>query len=120
MSNTLKSRALKSTALVIDVLPPFIATLVQFPVWVEQSADATISGIFLVLAFFSCIPFIKQIKAFIKSPSVPIMWLVMFIFLTALNNIINEMIVVCFVGTISNTIGTLVYKLGDSVNREDE
>lgn len=120
MSTTLKRRLLKGTGLAVDVLPPFIATIAQFPIWVEQSADATVSGVFLVLAFLSCIPFIKQIKAFIKSPSVPVLWLVMFVLLTALNNIISQMIVVCFVGTISNTIGTLLYKLGDSIDREDK
>lgn len=120
MSNTLKRRMLKGTALGIDVLPPFIATIAQFPIWVEQSADATVSGIFILLAFLSCIPFMKQIKAFIKSPSVPVLWLIMFALLTALNNIISQMIVVCFVGTISNTIGTLIYKIGDSIGREDK
>lgn len=120
MSNTLKRRMIKGSALVIDIVPPFIATLAQFPIWVDKSADATISGLFIVLAFFSCLPFIKQIKTFMRSPSVPILWLVMFIMLTALNNIIEQMIVVCFVGLISNIIGMLLYKLGDVYNREEE
>lgn len=120
MSNTLKRRMIKGSALVIDIVPPLIATLAQFPIWVDKSADATISGLFIVLAFFSCLPFIKQIKAFMRSPSVPILWLVMFIMLTALNNIIEQMIVVCFVGLISNIIGMLLYKLGDVYNREEE
>lgn len=120
MSNTLKRRLLKGTALTVDVLPPFIATIAQFPIWIEKSADATLSGVFIVLAFLSCIPFLKQIKAFIKSPSVPILWLVMFVFLTALSNIISQMIVVCFVGAISNAVGAIIYKLGDSIDREDK
>lgn len=120
MSNTLKRRLIKTTALTIDILPPFIATLTQFPVWVEKGADATLSGTFLVLAFLSCIPFIKQIKAFIKSPSVPILWFAVFVLLTALNNIIDQMIIVSFVGVLSNIIGAFIYKIGDTPNREDE
>ena len=120
MSNALKRRMIKASALTIDILPPFIATLVQFPIWVEKGADATVSGMFLVLAFLSCLPFVKQIKAFIKSPSVPIMWLIVFVLLSALNNIIEQMVVVSFVGAISNMIGALVYKLGDRYNREEE
>ena len=120
MSNTLKRRLIKITALAIDILPPFIATLTQFPIWVEKGADATVSGLFIVFAFLCCLPFVKQIKAFIKSPSVPILWLCLFVILSALNNIISQMIVVCFVGLISNTIGAIIYKLADSKDRKDE
>lgn len=120
MSDVAKSRLLKVLALTLDIFPPLIATLTQFPVWVEQSAEATVSGVVLVLAFFSCIPFIKHIKAFIKSPSVPVMWLIIFVFLTLLQNIISQMIVVCFVGVISNTIGTIIYKIGDNLNKRKE
>lgn len=120
MSNTLKRRMIKGTALAIDIVPPFIATLAQFPIWVDKSADATVSGLFIVLAFFSCLPFIKQIKAFMRSPSIPILWMVLFVMLSALSNIIDQMVIVCFVGMISNIIGTLLYKLGDRYNREEE
>lgn len=113
MSNVTKGRVLKMWGLVIDILAPLIATLTQFPVWIEHSAEATVSGIVLVLAFFCAIPFMKHITAFMKSPSIPILWLIMFILLTLLNNIIDQMIVVCFVGVISNTIGTFIYKIGD-------
>ena len=121
MSNTLKGRLIIALALIFDILPPFIATIAQFPVWVETSAEATVSGLFIVLAFLSCIPLLKHIKAFIKSPSIPIVWLIIFIVLSALNNIIDQMIVVCFVGLISNTIGAVIYKIGSAmVKREEE
>lgn len=117
MSDKAKSRALKVTALTIDVSAPLIATLTQFPIWIEKSAEATVSGVFLLLAFLSCIPFLKHIKRFLKSPSIPIVWLVLFIMLTMLNNIINQMIVVAFIGVISNTIGTCIYKWGDKIGK---
>ena len=115
MSNVVKSRIVKATALAIDISAPLIATLTQFPVWIEHSAEATVSGIVLLLAFFSCIPFLKHIKAYMKSPSIPIVWLILFVLLTLLNSIIDQMIVVCFVGVISNCIGTLVYKIGEKI-----
>lgn len=120
MSNVLKGRLLKALALIFDIVPPFVATLAQFPVWVETSAEATVSGLFIVLAFISCIPLLKHIKAFIKSPSIPILWLIIFILLSALNNIIDQMIVVCFVGLISNTIGTVIYKIGSAIAKREE
>ena len=120
MNDKVKARLLKALALTIDISAPLIATLTQFPVWIEKSAEATVSGVVLLLAFFSCIPLLKYIKNFIKSPSVPIMWLIIFVMLTLLNNIIDQMIVVCFVGVISNSIGTLIYKIGDKITSGKE
>lgn len=120
MSDVAKSRIIKALALAIDISAPLIATLSQFPVWVDKSAEATVSGIVLLLAFFSCIPFLKHIKGYMKSPSIPIVWLVLFVLLTLLNSIIDQMIVVCFVGVISNSIGTLVYKIGEKVGTGKE
>lgn len=117
MSDKAKSRWLKALALTIDVSAPLIATLTQFPIWVKTSAEATVSGVFMLLAFLSCIPFLKHIKRFLQSPSIPIVWLIIFIMLTMLNNIIDQMIVVTFVGMISNAIGMCIYKLGDRIGK---
>ena len=119
MSDVAKGRLLKALALTIDISAPLIATLTQFPVWIEQSAEATVSGVVLLLAFLSCVPFFKQIKGFLKSPSAPIMWLIIFVMLTLLDNIIDQMIVVCFVGTISNAIGTFIYKIGEKISGKE-
>ena len=73
------------------------------------------SGLFLVFAALSVIPFFKQIKAFIKSPSVWVLWCVLFVFLVALQSIISEMLVVCFWGMVANIIGAVIYKIGDHV-----
>jgi hypothetical protein len=120
VSDITKGRVLKISALTIDILAPLIATLSQFPIWIETSAEATVSGVAMLLVFFSCIPALKYIKAFIKSPSVPIVWLVVFVMLTMLNNIIDQMIVVAFIGVISNTLGTILYKIGEKYTPRKE
>lgn len=120
MSNRIKSNIIKCIALTLDILPPFIATITQFPVWIEQSAEATVSGIVLLLACLCCIPFIKYIKKFIQSPSIPVIWLIVFVALTLLNNIINQMIVVAFVGVLSNVIGSVLFKIGEAINLREE
>lgn len=119
MSNVVKGRLLKATGLTLDIVAPLIATITQFPVWIEHSAEATVSGVVLLLIFFCCIPFLKYITAFLKSPSIPILWLVIFVLLTLLNNIIDQMIVVCFIGFLSNSIGTLIYKIGDKISKKE-
>lgn len=120
MSDITKGRVLKISALTIDILAPLVATLTQFPIWIDKSAEATVSGVAMLLVFFSCIPALKYIKAFIKSPSVPIVWLVVFVMLTMLSNIIDQMIVVAFIGVISNTIGTVLYKMGEKYTPRKE
>ena len=118
MTNRTKGKILKISALTLDVGVPFIATLTQFPVWVETSSEATMSGLFLVFAFLSCIPFLKQIKAYMRSPSAFVVWMVLTVLFICLRNIIDQMLMVCFFGTIANAVGAVLYKLGDIVSKE--
>lgn len=115
MKNKTKGKVIKGAALTIDVAAPLIATICQFPVWVEKSSSATISGVFLVFAFLSCLPFLNQIKTWLKSPSVPVLWCVFLILFTLLRNIIDQMWIICLVGVISNCAGSLLYKAGNTV-----
>ena len=116
MSNNVKGNILKTIAIIIDVGAPLAATLTQFPIWVQRSSEATFSGLFLLFAFISCLPFIKYIKAYFRSPAVWVVWLVLFVFVFALSNIINEMEVVCFVGLVANCIGAVLYKIGRHIS----
>ncbi len=118
MKKSTKGNIVKGLAIAIDVTGPLTATLTQFPIWIERSSEATMSGVFLFLALVSCLPFIKQILNYFRSPAVWVIWLVLFVFLTMLSNIINEMIIVCFVGVLSNCIGTIIYKLGNTISNK--
>ena len=73
------------------------------------------SGLFLVFAFLSCLPFIKQIKAYLRSPSIWVIWTVLLVLFVCLRNIIDEMVVVCFFGAVANAVGAGVYKLGRAI-----
>lgn len=113
MKRTTKGKIFKISALVLDVGVPLAATVSQFPVWVDRSAGATVSGLFVLFALLSAIPFFKQIKAYFKSPSVWVMWCIILVALVALRAIIDEMIVICLIGAAANVIGAGLYKLGD-------
>ena len=118
MTNRTKGNILKAIAVTIDVSVPLVATLTQFPLWVEKSSEATMSGLFLIFAFISCLPFIKQIKAYFRSPSVWVVWVVLLVLFVCLRNIIDEMVVVCFFGAIANVIGAGIYKLGNIIGNK--
>lgn len=114
-----KGKVIKGISIGIDVTAPLIATASQFPIWVERSSEATVSGLFLVFAFLSCIPFWKQIKVYFKSPSATVVWIVMLVLFIAIRNIADEIIFVSVVGVISNLCGTGLYKLGDILDKKE-
>ena len=108
-----RGNIIKASALAIDVGVPLIATVAQFPVWVEKSSEATVSGLFLLFALLSCVPLYRQVREWLKSPSAPVVWAAIFIALVCLNNIIKEMTVVAFWGLIANLLGMAMYKVGE-------
>lgn len=120
MRNATKGRIIKGGALMIDVGVPLAATLSQFPVWVEESAEASVSGLFIVFAFISCLPFLKQIRAYLKSPSAWVVWVVLFVAMIALRSIIDQMIVVCFAGAVANVAGAGIYHIGTLVGNKPD
>ena len=112
MTNATKGRILKTTALAIDVIIPAAATLSQFPIWINRDTASTVSGLGLVLIALSCIPFYRQIREYFKSPSAPVLWLVLFLAFTMLESIAAEIKMVCFFGLVANLIGAGIYKIG--------
>ena len=120
MKNATKGKIIKGAAIAVDVAVPLVATLTQFPVWVEKSSEATVSGLFLVFAVLAAIPLFKQIKEFMKSPSVWILWCVLFVVFVVLQNIIGEMVKICFAGMIANIIGAGIYKLGAYIGSKED
>ncbi len=109
MSRQAKYITLNIIALAMCVAPPAIATLYQFPLWVEKGTDATVSGLAVFLLMLCALPFIRSIKEAFKSPSVKMVWLIVLIVLWLLRTIIDEMIVVCAIGFLSNCLGSLLF-----------
>ena len=120
MKNATKGKLIKAGAITLDVGAPLVVTLLMFPIWVDRSAESTVSGLFLLLTFLSCIPFAKWLKSYFKSPDAWVMWCVIFVALVALRRIIEEMQVVAAVGAISNVFGAVLYKIGDSVGSKED
>lgn len=116
----MKSTLFKGGAIALDVGAPLIATFAQFPVWVERSAEATVSGMFLLFAILCSIPLFKSFKTLLKSPSSPVIWGLMLALLISLRSIVDEMIVVSFVGLVSNLVGLGLYKYGERLDKKQK
>lgn len=120
MKNKTKGKCIRAAAMVLCVGAPFGATISQFPIWIETSDKATVSGLFLVMAFLSCLPFIKKIKEYFKSPASWVVWTIVLAAFVAIRNIINQMIFVCIVGLSANLIGMMMFKIGDMVKEKPD
>ena len=120
MSNRLKGMILCAVAIIIDVGAPLAATCAYFPAWVNRSAGATMSGMFVVLALISAIPIAKWAMAHLTSPSVWMVWGIIFVLFVALESIVHEVKIIALVGLISNLIGAGVYKVGKKLVRAEE
>lgn len=119
MTRQTKGNLLKYAGLGLDVGAPLVATLTQFPVMIERSAEATVSGLFIMFALLSGIPLLKHFGKMIKTPSVPVIWLIGCGLLLCLRSIVDEMIVICAVGALSNTAGAVMYKIGENIAGKD-
>lgn len=113
-----KSRALKACGLGVDVGAPLIATLSQFPIWVEKSTAATVSGLFLVFALLSVIPLFNWLKKKFSAPSIKLVWTILFVVIYAMRAIIDQMLLITFVGMLSAYIGDVLYSLGEKYDKD--
>ena len=116
----MRRKLLRAAALCLDVGAPLIATASQFPIWVERSAGATVSGLFVFFAILSAIPIFKNFGRILKSPSAPILWGVIFALLYALHRIIDEMLIISFVGLIANLAGWVLFKIAGEEEKKAE
>ena len=119
MKNSTKGAILKTIAIGIDVGVPLAATLTQFPLWVEQSAEATMSGLCLVFIGLSVIPFLKVLKEYFKSPSSWVVFGLIFMILLLLRSILEQMLIVSFAGFVANLIGAALYGIGNNLQQKD-
>ena len=104
----------------LDVGAPLIATCAQFPAWVERSAGSTVSGLFVVFALISAIPLFKKGGEILKSPSITLLFGIVLGLLVALRTIVDEMIIICLVGFVSNLAGGAIYKYGVSLAEKED
>ena len=107
---TLKRHALTLLGILVSVLPPVAAILLYFPVWREAGAVSVVSGFAILLLTLASVPIFRLIKEKFKSPSAHVMWLVLFIIFFALSKIVDQMVVISFVGFVSNFLASFIFR----------
>ncbi len=111
----LKYSVLTALGALLCIAPPAVVTLCYFPLWVEKSSSATLSGLSLIMILVSIIPLFRILKNHLSSPSAPIVWVLICGFCLAFRSIIDQMLVISFVGGISSIAGFIIFKARDKM-----
>ncbi len=120
MTPKTKSRLLYFSGLLISVLPVLLATLSYFPLWCKRGGEYALSGITLILLIIAALPLLRTIRARLRSPSAYTVWLIIFLLFYALSKIADEVVVIAFVGFISNLIGAFIFSLSRKIRGKGE
>ncbi len=103
-----------SLGMLFCVLPPIIATLSFFPLWIgDGGTTKLLSGFTLLLCILAYMPLIRAIKRILRSNSSYLMWLIIFLFFLVLESIAYEMTVISFAGFIGGALGAVLFKLSE-------
>ena len=105
-------KCLRAIGLGLCVLPPAIATLSYFPLWLEKEESA-LSAIALVLLAIAMIPLFRYIKALLRSPSAWMLWLVLFILLSLFRSVIDGLCMISFLGLLGGILGGIFFAVAN-------
>lgn len=107
----IKRLALRMLAIAVSVLPPAIATLLYFPAWAAEGGTVIITGTTALLLVIAAMPIYNILRTKLKSPAIWSIWLAAFLAFSMLSKIADKMTVICFIGFISNLVGSILFKL---------
>ena len=116
----IKRLALRALGLAVSVIPPTVAVLLYFPVWAAEGGELVITGTTALLLVVAALPIYNLLRLKLRSPAIWSLWLVAFVTFLLLSRIADEMTVICFVGFISNLIGSVIFKLAGRYGVKDD
>ena len=74
----------------------------------------------MVLVMLCIVPLFRVIKEHLKTPSAPVLWAIVCLFSIMFRSIIDQVIVIAFVGTISSIAGFFVFKARDKIKEKEK
>ena len=106
----MKRLVLRITGLILCVLPPAIAALEYFPLWLGEG-DKALSALALLLLLVAAIPLWRFVKSLLASPSIWAVWLVLFLFFTLFATLIEGLTVISLMGFLGGVPGAICLRL---------
>lgn len=118
MQTRTKALLCNISAMILCIVPPVIATLEHFPIWLASGGEVMFSGLGIVLLVLCALPFKRQTTQYLRSPAAWVMWLCIFVFATLFSNIIKDIAAISLVAFVSNLAGAILFKMRDKYNSE--
>lgn len=108
---------IKILALCVCIIPPTIATLNLFPL-IVNSGEKQVSAIGALLLIICAVPFWKQVKHFLSSPSAWKVWTVVLVLSAVCRAVMDELFVISTIGLISGLVGAFIFAIEKSYRRK--
>jgi hypothetical protein len=108
---------LKILGLCVCIIPPAIATIDLFPLVVD-SGEKQISAFGALLLIVCAVPFWKQVKSFLSSPSAWKVWTVVLVLSAVCRAVMDELFVISTIGAISGIVGAFIFALEKSYRKK--
>ena len=109
---------IKSIGLALCIVPAAVAVLSYFPLWESDDPVKLLSGFTVLLLAMTSRPLFKLVTERFRSAASLGLWLICFVVFFALEQIAGEMVVISFVGLVSNLIGAVLMMIGDRLEAE--
>ena len=120
MDNKKKTLALSGLGYFLCIAPPVVATLTFFPLWISTSSATTVSGLSMLLILVCIVPIFRLIKEHVKTPSAPLVWVAILIIAVMFRSIIDQLVIISFVGVVSSLAGFFIFKYRDTLQKTQE
>ena len=104
------SRALRLLGMGLCVLPPAVATLEFFPLWITRE-DCRLSAIAVVLLLLSALPLLRMLRARLRSPSAWLVWLILWVALSLFEPIVASLRTIALISFPTGLLGALCFRL---------
>lgn len=105
------SRLFRLGGYALCVLPPAVATLEHFPVWLREG-DTALSGIALLLLLAAALPLLRTLRAHLRTPSAWMVWLALWLALRLICPILDTVARIALISFPTSLLGALLFRLG--------
>ena len=102
-------------ALGLCTVPTLIAVLEYFPLWMGEGV--AVPGLTAVLLCLAALPLWRLLHRRLRSPSLWMLWLFLWLLLTAVKGVIDGLCAVAMVSFLGGLAGALLFRLADYVRR---
>jgi tryptophan-rich sensory protein len=102
--------ALRFIGLALCVLPPTVATIEYFPLWLGEG-ESRLSALALLLLLLAAVPLLRVFKKHFRSPSAFLIWFLIWAALSVLRPIAAAVETIALISFPTSALGALFFRL---------